>query len=447
MGQHGSELADNRGKTSAMKLLFFTPTIKRSAIGRMAALVVRELIAQGHAVTVVRTESISLQDQETHDFGVSLVPWNELHDRTQEIQTADQFIYQVGDNYSYHEGCLHWMPKLPGIVCLHDFFLGSLFWAWSESRRDEADSILRYYYGDAAAESYFNAANPAEFIADTHEISPMTEWISSMALGVITHSEWGCRRVLSACAGPVCVVPLAYNRFTALAPAQTEGLELDQSLNLLTIGHVNANKRVESVIRAISSNPDLKRHITYTLVGFIEQEVELALSSLARRLGVKLVISGQVDDTELAQAISNSDVVSCLRWPTLEAASASAIEAMLYGKAVICTDAGFYAELPDDCIFKILPQNEIDDLSLCLTKLLHDRDLIMSYGENAQRWASKTFVASDYARSVEQMVARVLAASPVLEALGYFSDIGNTWSGADTYLLAEDDRRALGIFT
>lgn len=87
--------------------------------------------------------------------------------------------------------------------------------------------------------------------------------------------------------------------------------------------------------------------MNYRLIGAVEPEVMSSLSALAARLGVNLVISGEVDDNELERAFTESDVISCLRWPALEAASASAIEVlMLYGKAVIVTDTGFYADIP-----------------------------------------------------------------------------------------------------
>lgn len=52
-----------------MKLIVFTPANTKSAIGRMTALVTRELIAQGSEVTVVRTEAKHLLSTDVHDFG------------------------------------------------------------------------------------------------------------------------------------------------------------------------------------------------------------------------------------------------------------------------------------------------------------------------------------------------------------------------------------------
>lgn len=428
-----------------MKFLVFTPTIKRSAIGRMASLVVRELVAQGHDVSVVQTEAVRFLELPTHDFGVPLVAWTEFTSVQQAAASADMCFYQIGNSYDFHEGCLYWMPKAPGIVCLHDFYLGHLFHGWAQSRVPEAISILEHWYGEASAGRFFASADSGAFIEGTCEESPMTEWICSMALGVVTHSSWGCDRVLRACAGPVSVAALPYDAPTADAGRRLSRKVSDQ-MQVLTIGHVNPNKRIESVIKAIGSSATLRNNVTYKLVGHIAPEMVLSLSHMARGYGVNLVISGEVDDIALAQAIAESDVVSCLRWPTLEAASASAIEAMLYGKAVICTDAGFYSEIPDECVLKVSIGNETNDLLSRLTALIADREKIRVIGEKAQLWATATFSAAVYAQSLTDMTRRALAGKPIIDACYTISEIAGRWSATIENPLREEDVAALDIF-
>lgn len=412
-----------------MNLLIFTPAIKKSAIGRMAALVTHDLIAQGHQVTIVRTEAKHLLSSEIHDFNTTTLFWHNLEKLPYIIQAADLCLYQIGDNFEYHEGGLYWLPRLPGLVCLHDFYVGCLFWGWGQSRCLEAQSILQLWYGKAVADTFFNFSNNESFLAGTHDVSPMTEWICAMALGVITHSSWGCERVLRSCSGPVRVVPLAYN-----APNTKDDRQSCKNGNLqvLTIGHINGNKRVASVISAIASSNLLKQSITYRLIGNILPEAALFLSVLAKNLGVSLVISGEVDDQTLALALSSCDIVSCLRWPSLEAASASTIEAMLYGKPVIVTDTGFYAEIPNGYVLKVSPNNEIDDIRMALVRLLEDKNLRQSIGAQAKEWASKTFTAANYAAEVIQIAAEINQARPTINALNYFSDLIYRWCDGTT---------------
>lgn len=429
-----------------MNLVIFTPAIKASAIGRMAALVTRALTVQEHEVTVVRTENENLFHRDTHDFGVTVLSWSDSARLTEAVQRADTVIYQIGDNYEFHQGGLHCLPSLPGLVCLHDFYLGNLFYGWAQSRRADADAILRTWYGDDIACRFFGFANSEAFIENTCNVSPMTEWICSMAQGVITHSGWGCERVLNSCPGPVRVVPLVYDAPGASTSGNRSQPVDNESLWILTIGHINPNKRVESVIRAIGDSLLLRQRVIYRLVGHVEPEVVNSLSTLARNLGVRLVISGEVDDVTLSQAIATSDVISCLRWPSLEAASASAIEAMLYGKPVIVTDTGFYAEIPDQYVLKISPDNEIGDLQSVLKSLLNDESRRKSIGAQGQQWALQTFTAENYACELTDAVEQMLKSRPTLNAVDYFCKVMHQWSENDALLNIKEIMQPLRIF-
>ena len=143
----------------------------------------------------------------------------------------------------------------------------------------------------------------------------MTEWIASLASGVIVHSSWAIDRITRTCPGPVEVVPLPYDapylaeRLEDSAAARAKGTDL----SVLTIGHVNPNKRHASVIEAIGSSPLLRQRMSFRIVGAVEPPVVQALQAHADRLGVKVVITGEVDDRRLAAEIHAADVMCCLR--------------------------------------------------------------------------------------------------------------------------------------
>jgi glycosyltransferase involved in cell wall biosynthesis len=428
-----------------MKLIVFTPANTKSAIARMAALVTRELVAQGCEVTVVRTEAKHLLSTDLHDFGVRVLSWDNEAEVRVLILGSDACIYQIGNNFEYHEGGVRWLADFPGVVCLHDFFLGHLFYGWAENHRAQAYGVLQSWYGEESAVRFFSFSDNESFIGGTLEDMPMTEWICSQADGVITHSSWGCDRVLNSCAGPVRVVPLAYDAPAALANTVIN-TSADRTLQILTIGHVNPNKRVASVIQAIGISPLLRNRVNYRLVGAVEPEMMSSLSALAARLGVNLVISGEVDDDELKHAITESDVISCLRWPALEAASASAIEAMLYGKSVIVTDTGFYADIPDSCVVKINPSNEIPDIQYFLEVLLEDRSRVKNLGENARNWAAQTFTSKNYAMQLIEVIEITSRTAAVKRAVDFYRVILSRWSSNGASLVTTDLVKPLSIF-
>ncbi|WP_449123559.1 glycosyltransferase [Pseudomonas sp. MPG01] len=421
-----------------MKFLIFTPATKTSAIGRMTSLVTHALASQNHEVVIVRTEMTDHLNSETHDFGCDVISWRDTADVEATIERSDICIHQVGDNYEFHQGNIEWLARFGGIVCLHDFFLGHLFWDWSQHNAEQAQKVLKTYYSTETAERFYSISGHEEFIAFTKDQSPMTEWICSMANGVVTHSNWGCDRVLSSCPGPVRVVPLAYNSpGLSLAGAQQKRLPTTK-LKLLTIGHVNPNKRVESCIKAIGGNPALREAVSYRLVGAIQPEVKTKILELAQSQGVDVEISGEVDGDTLALAIIDADVISCLRWPSLEAASASAIEAMLYGKTTIVTNTGFYSELPEQYVLKINNEHEIEELRATLLSLHAKPDLMKTIGQEAQKWASATFTAENYATQLFDMSSTCIRNTPSLKAASYYAGILHGW-GTDTNIIQNNE--------
>ncbi|MDM2732980.1 glycosyltransferase [Citrobacter sp. Cy070] len=429
-----------------MKLIVFTPANTKSAIGRMAALVTRELVAQGCEVTVVRTEAKHMLSTDVHDFGAQVLPWDDDAEVRELSRSSDACIFHIGNSFEFHEGGVRWLVEFPGLVCLHDFFLGHLFYGWAQTHRAQAQAVLQRWYGEVMAERFFSFSDSESFIDGTREVMPMTEWICSQADGVITHSSWGCGRVMNSCPGPVRVVPLAYDAPGALANMAINTYAGSRILQILTIGHVNPNKRIESVIRAIGLSPLLRNRVNYRLVGAVEPEMMNSLSDLAKRLGVNLVISGEVDNNDLERAIAESDVISCLRWPALEAASASAIEAMLYGKAVIVTDTGFYADIPDSCAIKINHSNEIPGLQSSFEELLENNIRVTNLGKEAQRWASQTFTASNYAMRLVEINEDISRTVPVKRAVESFCDILSRWSSNGAFFVASDLINPLDLF-
>jgi len=423
-----------------MKIVFFTPVLKVSAIGRVSSLVVPQLLKLGHEVVVVRTEDPGFFEKPIHPFSCRVIFWTNEEQVLQLATQADLLVYQIGDHYPYHRGCLEWLPALPGVVSLHDNFLGNLFFPWAEKiGRACAIEQICTLYGSEVARRFFDHADAASFISYASEFAPMTEWVASMASAVIIHSGWSIDRIKTACVGPIEVVPLPYDAPYASYATNSRRQIMDgrRRVIALTIGHVNANKRYTSVIKAIGMSPLLRSCLTYRIVGAIEPPIKKDLQALAKELNVEMVITGEVDDRTLADEIQQADVMCCLRWPVLEAASASTIEAMLYGKPAIVIDTGFYHELPDDCVLKVAIKSELTDLQRVLEYLVDSPDEGIAIGKLASQYAHKTFRPDYYATRIIAMKQRLDRSQLILNAAQVFSDQLKNWGAkGDPEILA-----------
>lgn len=429
-----------------MKLVMMTPGVIPSAIGRMARMVTQALLDHGHEVLVVRAESADLKGADGHDFGTHTVHWSDTVTVAREMASAEMVVYHIGNYFDYHEGCIYWLEHQRGVICLHDFFLGHLFTRWAQRNRKRADAILQYWYGSQVATTYFEYSSSEEFIERTRQHAPMVEWLACQASAAICHSSFGADRVLSSCPGPVRVVPLAYEAPASVDIATFQAASVNGRLQVLTVGHVNPNKRADCVIRAIGASQQLRANTTYKLVGAVQPEMRHGLEGLAAALGVDLQIHGEVSVADLAQALRQADLICCLRKPTLEAASASTIEAMLCGRAVIVEDAGFYSELPDDCVRKIRPEHEETDLRHALEDLGADREGRHAMGERAERWAQATFTAENYASQLVEMLNGNSRSMLVSEMMQVFAGQLAQWNNSEGLIALPEIIEPLRIF-
>lgn len=427
-----------------MKLVMFSPMTTSSAIGRVNLLVLEALQALGHEAIVVRTEDEPWLGTPHQPCPVPVLRWNDGEAVAAAIRAADQLVYQIGDNHPFHCGAVHWLGIAPGIVCLHDFFVANLFCDWFSGRRPDAERVLARWYGDAAATDFYDASNGREMFDKAARLYPMTEWIGSMAQGVISHSHWGMPRVVRSCAGPSAVAALPYDAPGAWGASQLT--RPGDRVQLLTVGHANANKRIESVIRVIGASATLRSRITYRLCGAIDPTFALSLAALARSLQVELLIGGATDSQALQQAINEADIVCCLRWPSLEAASASTAEAMLYGKAVIVTDTRFYSELPDACVRKISPEHEGAELGAALEVLCSQPEERLQMGQRARAWAETHFRPDHYAQHLVHMARLCSMAAPGVSMVRGFVSQLEAWGATPELLDACGLDKALAIF-
>jgi len=334
---------------------------------------------------------------------------------------------------------------------LHDFLVAHLFAEWAYEHPEEAKRVLAGWYGPDAVAGFFKAGSPQAFIDMASRLYPMTEWLSSMAVGVVSHSHWGMLRVGQACAGPLRVMPLPYDApsctpDSASAILAPDDRRRDGTISVLTVGHVNSNKRIDSVIRAIGSSAYLRRTVTYRLCGLIEPRMTIELTTLARSQGVNLEISGEADDHELQRAMNDADIVCCLRWPSLEAASATTIEGLLYGKAVVVTDSAFYSELPDDCVQKISLTDEVAELRAALEHLSRDGEARQAMSLRGQAWARTTFIAAPYVEGLRDMATPIAAAKPLIRMIGTMIDQLDAWGANGTLFAASGMAGQLAFF-
>jgi glycosyltransferase involved in cell wall biosynthesis len=400
-----------------MNIAWFTPYQQASAIAKFSFLVVPALTARGHSITLFSSDKQPPIEHRRLPEGIELLHWSVFETAPEVAAAYDLIVYNVGDHPDYHFGVLRLIDRYTGVCIFHDYYLVDLFLGWclTEIEKPLAHFIVASIYGEEIAKEFWVRIAQPDFQIWAASHVPMTEWLARKALAAVAHAPFYEQRLADSSAGPVKVIPLAYN-----APPNVVSIRAQNGpVRILTVGAVNPNKRVEAVISAIGGSPALRSRCEYNIVGRIEPSYKGRLQTLVADLNLQgsVHMHGEVSDSELHSHFVEADVSACLRWPALEGASASCIEAMCYGKAVIVTDTGFYSSIPSDCVLKVSAACEAQELAQRLERIIIDVAERDALGERALHWAKREYAPETYSERIEPLLEAAAEERPFADAL------------------------------
>ncbi|AVT82951.1 glycosyltransferase family 4 protein [Rhodopseudomonas palustris] len=401
-----------------MRITFYTPLSLSSAIGRVAIGIADELQARGHRVSFVRTERDRDPIGPRHPTNLPVRWWHDVQPREISMD-SDIVLLNLGDNYGFHAGIASIIDETPCLGIFHDFFLYSFFRDWALERDNGNfglhDAEIARIYGSSADDIAKLAGNEWS-LAEIAQRFPMTEWLAARCGGALAHSRFYRTLLEAACAGPVAVASLSY------APREVARLTSRSGVpvSVLTVGHVNQNKCCAEVIKALARSAS-GRGCRYRIAGPITPADRGWLESVAIESGfADLDILDVVSDEVLVEELTRADIICCLRRPVLEGASASAIEAMMAGRPVIVADSGFYADLPDDLVFKVPADVPVEALSETLERLILDEPLRLDIGAKVRDWSRSRFTPENYVDTLVALIDDVIATRPYGAVSAYF---------------------------
>lgn len=388
-----------------MKIALCTPLHIESAIARVSISVANELTRRGHDVALINIERVPSSTSHT-----TTQPqfWWKDPSTTHELQGATVILVQIGDNYDYHAGAIQLLHDFRCTGIFHDANIYNLFRMWAFDDRSalegqrEYEQEIRKIYG---SESDVDIGDPGQHIR-----FDMVPWLAAQCAAALVHATFYKQRVQDHCPGPVMVTPLTYD----IGPVQVPVAAVEKAaLSILTLGHINPNKCCAQVIEAIGRSR-LREQAEYRIVGQVSEGERDRLTAIASQFDVRVTISGRVTDEEIASELQRADIVCCLRRPILEGASASAIEAMSFGKPVIVPDGGFYAEIADSAAVKVAADFSLNDIQKALEGLAGGSDLRDAFGKRGKEWVKSNCSVQSYVEKLEQLLAAALLVEPYL---------------------------------
>jgi glycosyltransferase involved in cell wall biosynthesis len=111
------------------------------------------------------------------------------------------------------------------------------------------------------------------------------------------------------------------------------------------------------------------------------------LKNYIEEKNLSIIVKGHLGLEELEALIDASDICINLRYPTMGESSGALLRMMGYGKPVLVTNFGSYADFPDYSVLKI--DSDIDEkehIKRFVKTLIEEEDFCRSVGEEARRY-------------------------------------------------------------
>lgn len=315
----------------------------------------------------------------------------------------DVALYQLGNN-PHHDFVYETALRHPGVVVMHESNLHHLV-AHITIKSGDWDRYIREaeYNGGAAAVAHAERVRALQAGPD-YEGLPMTRRVLEAAKALIVHSRFMVTEMRKAgFHGPIAHIP--HGAWTPVVDrcAYRDRLGVDETTPLIGIfGHLKPYKRIAESLRAFRRLLRVEPRAKMILAGAAHPD--FAADSLIRALDLAphVRMLGFTPAEDFSGYIAASDIVLNLRYPTVGETSGSLLRALGLGRAVIVSDVGAFAELPEDVCLKAPvggPEEEV--LFEYLNLLVSRREVARELGARAKTWVERECnwqtVANQYA--------------------------------------------------
>ncbi len=338
------------------------------------------------------------------------VPWFERN-----AHTFDRIVYQMG-NSEFHSHMLPLLEKFPGVVVMHDFFLGHFLGYL------EIDAGLKGYWTRALYHAHGYDAlrlrfEPGETGAVVRDC-PANFFVLQQAQGVAVHSNFarGLARAFygDRCADDFVIIPQSrplprnVNRTAARAAL---GLGEDDFL-VCSFGFLGETKLNHRLLDAwLSSRLRSDRSCRLVFVGEAPNDPycsQLRASIEAHAPG-NIHITGYASASLYEQYLAAADAAVQLRCLSRGENSRAVLDCMAYALPTIVNSHGSMGELPDGRLIKLPDDFSIAELRIALESLQADPEFRTSLGRRARSLVAEELspqrVAELYNTAIETFAA------------------------------------------
>jgi len=401
------------GADARPRLAFVSPLPpERSGIATYATELLMELTAHADIELVAAQDEVRMPPALAH-LPVRTAAWFAEHGAG-----YDQVLYQLG-NSPLHSHMFALMARHPGVVVLHDFFLGGALvhaqmsgaapHAWLEA--------LFHSHGYLALRASEAAAASGQ--GQVHKDWPGSLPVIEGATRTIVHSQHA-RQLAADWYGPGATKRIDVIPHPRTPPAVIDRASARAALGIApncflvcSFGFIAPHKLTHELLRAWSAStlhgaPDCM----LILVGANhDSPYGVDVEGLIRRAGAgaNIRIAGWTDDATYRQYLQAADVGVQLRTNAQGESSGAVLDCMNYGLATIVNANGSMAEFPPDAVWRLPDRFTEPELGAALETLRRDPAQRAALGARAVALLDQSFRPAQCAARYLDTLARARA--------------------------------------
>ena len=374
-------------------------------------------LAEYYDITVVVAQDNVDIDWDNRICEIRDVQW--LRGHAAEI---DRVLYQVG-NSPFHQHMLPLIREIPGMVVLHDFFIGHLI-AWLEHVGAAFAWVKALYVAHG-----YNAVRERYRDAESAKLNfPVNLDVLLHAEGVVVHSEYSKKLANQWCGNGFSadwdVIPLlrspAGNESRACA-RQALGIDPEDFV-VCSFGFLGTSKLNHRLIDAwldscLAKDPRCKLIFVGENHGG-DYGGALLEKIIIRKKAIFIRITGFASQEVYRNYLAGADMAVQLRAASRGETSAAVLDSMNYGLPLVVNSNGSMAELDSEAVF-MLP-DDFDDVQLveALESLWRNPERRSELGARAREIIrvrhAPAACARDYAEAIEHFHQCAKSATPAL---------------------------------
>jgi glycosyltransferase involved in cell wall biosynthesis len=332
------------------------------------------------------------------------VPWGELND-------ADATFFNIGNNTGLHGDIFRVASAHPGVVILHDTVLQHFFagLAVHHGWRAEYLAAMRRHHGPEGLQEGRRLLAGEVGAGELASRFPLPLAAADRATAVVCHTPDGARALEARTRLPVYHLDLSVDLSEVEgSPAAEAGGGGSEPRRIVVFGFLGFNRRLPSLLRALAEMPN-RDAFRVAIYGQMDDEPEVR--RLVSSLGVAHLVEahGFVSKAELDRGIARAHLAVNLRYPTMGEASASQLRTWAHALPSLVTRTGWYATLPEDTVFFVDSEDEIEGIKRHLARLLASPATFAAAGRRGRSLAAARHSPQRYAEGLVEVARQAPA--------------------------------------